>query len=207
MSETRDQILKEAEQQLIEGGYSALNFGDIAETLDITRQTVYHHFGDKHDLAEAALDHYRREDMRVLNEHARRYAENFPALFRTVLRGLWSDLSEHDFRGFCACVEVGTQADACPSDLREDADAHQRETLTLYAELIRNSQEAGTIRSDLGAERLAREALALQMGIGEMARIIETERQADPPARDLAEQWLARIEGSNASSGSSETDA
>ncbi|WP_263785896.1 TetR/AcrR family transcriptional regulator [Salinibacter grassmerensis] len=207
MSETRHQILKEAEKQLIEGGYSRLNFGDIAETLNVTRQTVYHHFGDKHDLAEAALNHYRREDMRFLHEHARRHAKNFPALFRTVLRGLRSDLSDHNFRGFCACVEVGTQAEVSPSDLREDADAHQRETLSLYAELIRNSQEAGTIRSDLEAERLAREALALQMGIGQMMRIIETERPVDSSARGLAEQWLARIEGPDASSESSETDA
>ncbi len=117
---------------------------------------------------------------------------NFPALFRTLLWGRWSDLFEHDSRGACACVGGEMQtADARPSDPRQDVDAHQQETLPLYAERLCNSQESGTVRSKLWAERLAREALALQMGIAETARMT----------------LIAWTKGSDASPRSSETGA
>jgi len=197
MTDTRERILEEATEQLIEGGYPTLNFGVIAGSLGVTRQTLHHHFGDKQGLATAAIARYRDAHMSVLRELADRHAGNFPAFFHAVIRDLWDVLDEHEYQGFCACAEVGTQPDLAPEDLRSDADAHFTEILNLYAELIEASQRDGPLRSDRTPDRLAHEALALQVGIGQMARMLKAGRRPDAVARELAEQWLSRIEATS----------
>jgi TetR/AcrR family transcriptional repressor of nem operon len=55
--ETAERILDAANALLIDRGYSAFSYADIAETVKIRKASIHHHFPTKAGLVVAVLEH------------------------------------------------------------------------------------------------------------------------------------------------------
>jgi len=67
-SSMRARIKALALDLLIQHGYRGVSFGDIAESLAITRANIHYHFGNKQALVEEVLDDYVAETTAALRE-------------------------------------------------------------------------------------------------------------------------------------------
>ena len=211
---TRDKILDIAIRLIRTGGYEALNFGTIAEELSITRANIHHHFKNKENLAIQALNRYgaRLEERFVMlkenkswtpeevSHEATGYYErllehpgNFPAAMAAVHDGMWDRLSETNYGGFCAAVQLISDQSWIPKEVSHEATGFYERLLDISTQLIEESQEAGTVRKDRPAGDIAREALSIHLGVGLMAMTLPNERQPGSYSRRRMHEWLATV--------------
>ena len=190
---TRDKILDIAIRLIRTGGYEALNFGTIAEELSITRANIHHHFKNKENLALQAVNRYvvgLEERFAAFEE---KHPGNFPAAMAAVHDGMWDRLSETDYGGFCVAVQLISDRSWIPEEVGHEATGYYERLLSVFTELIEESQEAGTVRKDRPAEDIAHEALSIHLGVGLMAMTLPVERQPGSYSRRRMREWLATI--------------
>ncbi len=191
--DTRDKILDVASRLIRTGGYEALNFGTIADELDITRANIHHHFKNKENLALQAVNRY----VAGLEERFAVFKEmrpgNFPAAMSAVHESMWDRLSETNYGGFCVAVQLISDQSWIPEEVSHEATGYYERLLSIFTELIEESQEAGTVRKDRPAEDIAHEALSIHLGVGLMAMTLPAERQPGSYSRRRMREWLATI--------------
>jgi TetR/AcrR family transcriptional repressor of nem operon len=190
---TRDKILDIASRLIRTGGYEALNFGTIAEELGITRANIHHHFKNKENLALQAVNRYvvgLEERFAAFEE---KHPGNFPAAMAAVHDGMWDRLSETNYGGFCVAVQLISDRSWIPEEVGHEATGYYERLLSIFTELIEESQEAGTVRKDRPAEDIAHEALSIHLGVGLMAMTLPAERRPGSYSRRRMREWLATI--------------
>ena len=195
---TRDKILDIAIRLMRTGGYEALNFGTIAEELGITRANIHYHFNTKKNLALQALNRYsaaleERESPGYFAGLKEKYPGDFPAAIVAAHEGMWDRFSEINYAGFCAAVQVISDQSWIPEEVSHEATGYYERLLSIFTELIEESQAAGTVRKDRPAEDIAREALSIHLGVALMAMTIPAERQPGSYSRRRMREWLATI--------------
>ncbi|WP_052950733.1 TetR/AcrR family transcriptional regulator [Devosia limi] len=58
MKETRDTIIEHAFSLFMERGYDSASLADIVKASGLSKGAVYHHFRDKQELHDAAIEHF-----------------------------------------------------------------------------------------------------------------------------------------------------
>ena len=85
VKDTRQRILREAERLYYQGGYAGISLQDLADTLDISKPALFHHFKSKQELFfETLLEML--ESRRRLIEAAIRAGDTTYARLRNILR-------------------------------------------------------------------------------------------------------------------------
>ncbi len=87
VKDTRQRILREAERLYYQGGYAGISLQDLADTLDISKPALFHHFKSKQELFfETLLEML--EGRRRLIEAAIRAGDTTYARLRNTLRAM-----------------------------------------------------------------------------------------------------------------------
>ena len=190
---TRDKILDTASRLIRAGGYEALNFGTIAEEIGITRANIHHHFKNKENLALQAVNRYSAGLEERFAGFTEKHPGNFSAAMAATHDGMWDRLSETNYGGFCVAVQLISDRSWIPEEVSYEATGYYERLLSLFTELIEESQKAGTVRKDRPAGDIAREALSIHLGVGLMAMTLPAERQPGSYSRQRMREWLATI--------------
>jgi hypothetical protein len=106
---------------------------------------------------------------------------------------MWDRLSETNYGGFCVAVQLISDRSWIPEEVSHEATGYYERLLSLFTELIEESQKAGTVRKDRSAGDIAREALSIHLGVGLMAMTLPAERQPGSYSRQRMREWLATI--------------
>ncbi|GII56267.1 TetR family transcriptional regulator [Planotetraspora thailandica] len=157
-------------------GYSATTPQDLVDALGIGKGSLYHAFGSKHRLFQAALERYR--DSQVVDVVAM-LEKPGPAKdrLRRVLTCLAEmDLADPDRRG---CLAVNTAAELSKSD--ESAVGLVRRMFDQTEEAFRAVIEEGQRAGEIGPERDARAIGSLLLNTVVGLRLLA--RVADGPER------------------------
>lgn len=120
--ETAERILDSANTLLIERGYSAFSYADIAETVEIRKASIHHHFPTKAGLVVAVLRRHRArisEGMKAIDDQT----EN-PLLRIKNYYKYWEGCIEGRTLSFCIGALLGAEMPSLPEEVQSEVRLH-----------------------------------------------------------------------------------
>lgn len=169
-----DAVLEAAVQCFWSRGYEATSVRDLIEKTGIAGASLYNAFGDKRALYQKALDRYVEDGV---SERMRRCEalEPYDAIANFFEEILARSLADREHKG---CMLVNAALDVAPYD--PDFQAIVAAVLSrieaFFLHCIEAGQSSGAISKAQSADNLARQLLAVHMGLRVLARV-RPERQ------------------------------
>jgi|GEM_PF-983471 AcrR family transcriptional regulator len=153
--EARDEaILQAAFAIIVENGYDALTMEAVASRVGISRQTLYHHFKSREDIALRAF--------LTLMEQAIATIESLdlslPPIERLKSIVLW--MFESRFQPTCAAL-VRVRHSIMPVKAHPDYQKAFERRAVVLAKIVQAAQESGDVRSDLPSRLIVQMLLGL----------------------------------------------
>lgn len=159
-STTRDRIVEATLHLIAEKGLGSVAMSDIASRADISRQTLYNHFGDVDTIVAASLA-----------AHQRAALDDLAAILATIAAPL--ERLEHLVRHSGAVgVEhhpTGAIEHALSPDARSILAGYEAEMATLIEGILDSGVKANAMRQDIDPARDARLIMRMLDGIVEQA--------------------------------------
>lgn len=169
MHPTYEKILNTAVEVLIEQGFDRFNVQDVLDRAEISRGTLYHHYGDVDSVIEAALAASYSREIRANREAALELVERCKTVteFRREIKRLLDSVGELPASVRLRRVHTIALCQTRP-DLDEAIRHEQDENNRAWYELLVAAQEKGFVRRDVDPVIGA----AFAQGIG-ISRIID----------------------------------
>ncbi|MBB2201983.1 TetR/AcrR family transcriptional regulator [Gluconacetobacter tumulisoli] len=162
-------------------GYEATSVRDLAERMGITGASLYNAFGDKHALFRRALDRYSE---RGTTARIARLEGQVPPrqAIETVLRDIIEESLRDTARKGCLVINSALEVAPHEPDCRQAVADRLGRIEAFFCRAVAAGQADGTITPVLPPEDVARNLLAVLLGIRVMARV--------QPERELFEGML-----------------
>ncbi len=144
--ETADRILDAANALMVERGYAAFSYADIAEVVTIRKASIHHHFPTKAGLAKAVLERHR---MRLLDGMARLDAGFSDPLKR--LQGYvryWDGCIRDGSIPFCVAALLGAELPSLPDEVQAQVRLHFDALRVWLERTLRAGSKTGVIHLD-----------------------------------------------------------
>ena len=181
-TDTRDKILKTAEELIYQNGIHAMGMDLLVKTSGVARKSIYRHFANKEDVASAALterDERWMQWFRTESDKGKTPQERILNMF-TVLKS-WFE--SDGFRG-CAFINTAGEVGDPEDPVRQIAKMHKQKLLDYALELAEQLNVEHP-------EDLARQLLILLEGAITMSYVMGDGSAADN-AQDIAKLMLER---------------
>jgi TetR/AcrR family transcriptional repressor of nem operon len=136
--ETAERILDAANALLIDRGYSAFSYADIADTVQIRKASIHHHFPSKAGLVVAVLRRHRArisEGVKTLDEQITNPLTRIKNYYK-----YWEGCIEGQTSSFCIGALLGAEMPCLPEEVQAEVRLHFA-TLTEWFE---RTLKAGT---------------------------------------------------------------
>jgi TetR/AcrR family transcriptional regulator, transcriptional repressor for nem operon len=136
--ETADRILDAANALLIDRGYSAFSYADIAGTVKIRKASIHHHFPTKAGLVVAVLRRHRArisEGMKALDDQIENPLIRIKNYFK-----FWEGCIEGGTMSFCIGALLGAEMPSLP----EEVQAEVRRHFSMLTEWFERTLKAGS---------------------------------------------------------------
>ncbi len=135
--ETAERILKAAHALMVERGYSAFSYADIAEAVEIRKASIHHHFPTKADLAAAVLKAH-RERLVQGTELLDRQIENPLKRIQAYVE-FWEGCIRDRTMPFCIAALLGAELPSLPEQVQAEVRLH----FTALREWLERTLKAG----------------------------------------------------------------
>ena len=135
--ETAVRILDAANALLIDRGYSAFSYADIADAVDIRKASIHHHFPTKAGLVVAVLKRHRTrisEGMKALDDQV----ENPLARIRNYYK-YWEECIESGTLSFCISALLVAEMPSLPEEVQAEIRLH----FSMLTEWLEKTLKAG----------------------------------------------------------------
>lgn len=154
--ELRKKIIAVAVKLFEQQGFAATTMEQIAAEADVARKTLYNYFPVK----EAIADEYVRDISNRMAEQALAELQNLPDTRSRLLSALnnaygWVEINP-ELTGIVLAYRFKTSYYSSEKCQGLKNDLQESGTYRIIAEIIRQGQEAGEIRSDVGLKLLVR---------------------------------------------------
>ncbi|MBJ7336153.1 TetR/AcrR family transcriptional regulator [Mycolicibacterium sp.] len=166
---TRRQILRAASRHFAVKAYSQVNLDDIVTSADVTKGTLYAHFGSKLDLALALVEHHLEASRDV---GAQRTALGFGGLESLI-----------DYAYLIAAADVSHHLTRAAINLFESVGRFHGLQAKVAANWVRNCAAMvelgiaeGDVRPDCNAEHVARLLTSLYLGVRQTSNLDDAEQ-------------------------------
>ena len=136
--ETAERILDAANALLIDRGYAAFSYADIAEAVKIRKASIHHHFPTKAGLVVAVLRRHRNRiaaGMKALDDQV----ENPLARIRNYYK-YWEGCIEGQTISFCIGALLGAEMPSLPEEVQAEVRLH----FSMLTEWFERTLKAGT---------------------------------------------------------------
>ena len=136
--ETAERILDAANALLIDRGYAAFSYADIAEAVKIRKASIHHHFPTKAGLVVAVLRRHRNRiaaGMKALDDQV----ENPLARLRNYYK-YWEGCIEGQTISFCIGALLGAEMPSLPEEVQAEVRLH----FSMLTEWFERTLKAGT---------------------------------------------------------------
>ena len=142
--ETAERILDTANALLIDRGYSAFSYADIAETVNIRKASIHHHFPTKAGLVGAVLRRHRARisaGMKALDDQIDDPLVRIKNYFR-----YWEGCIEGNTLSFCIGALLGAEMPSLPEEIQAEVRLHFSMLTEWFERTLRAGSKARTIR-------------------------------------------------------------
>jgi TetR/AcrR family transcriptional regulator, transcriptional repressor for nem operon len=121
-SDTAERILDAANALLIDRGYAAFSYADIAEAVKIRKASIHHHFPTKAGLVVAVLQRHRARTaagMESLDQQFTSPTARLKHYFK-----YWEGCIETNTVSFCIAALLGAELPSLPEDVQREVRLH-----------------------------------------------------------------------------------
>ena len=142
--ETAERILDTANALLIDRGYSAFSYADIAATVNIRKASIHHHFPTKAGLVGAVLRRHRARisaGMKALDDQIDDPLVRIKNYFR-----YWEGCIEGNTLSFCIGALLGAEMPSLPEEIQAEVRLHFSMLTEWFERTLRAGSKARTIR-------------------------------------------------------------
>lgn len=142
-SETAERILDAANALLIERGYSAFSYADIAKTVKIRKASIHHHFPTKAGLVVAVLRRHRArisEGMKGLDSQIENPVVRIKNYFK-----YWEGCIEGRTLSFCIGALLGAEMPSLPEEVQAEVRLHFSTLTDWFERTLKAGTKAGAI--------------------------------------------------------------
>lgn len=164
----RDEILQTADQLMMEKGYNAFSFYDIAEKVGIKTASIHYHFPAKKDLGIAIISQH-KEDLTKVFE---RYVERSPIDKLELFFKIYTRVKENHH--VCIMGSLASDVNTISDDMRDTLQDFCR----FFLDWLSNALEEGRdkkVFEFIGSARIkAMMIYTNMMGIVQMNRLTDT---------------------------------
>jgi TetR/AcrR family transcriptional repressor of nem operon len=161
-SEMAERILKTAEALMIERGYSAFSYADIAEAVQIKKPSIHHHFPTKAGLAAAVLKAHREETLEGTEQLDRRIEDPWKRLHSYV--EYWEGCIRKKTISFCVAALMGAELPSLPEEVQAQVQLHFHALAEWLERTLKAGVKAGVIRLESSAATEAQTLMAIVHG-------------------------------------------
>ncbi|MDE1160645.1 MAG: TetR/AcrR family transcriptional regulator [Acidobacteriaceae bacterium] len=120
--ETAGRILTTAKELMMERGYSAFSYADIAEAVEIRKASIHHHFPTKAELVVAVLKAH-REGLVEATEMLDQKVRDPLARIRSYVQH-WEGCIRDQTAPFCIAALLGAEVPALPEEVQAEVQLH-----------------------------------------------------------------------------------
>ena len=136
--ETAERILDTANTLLIDRGYSAFSYADIANTVKIRKASIHHHFPTKAGLVVAVLRRHRARisvGMKTLDDQVNNPLVRIKNYFKH-----WEGCIEGGTLSFCVGALLGAEMPSLPEEVQAEVRLH----FSMLTEWFERTLKAGS---------------------------------------------------------------
>lgn len=168
-AEMAERIVTTAEALMIERGYSAFSYADIAETVQIKKPSIHHHFPAKAGLAAEVLRRHRERTMAGTAELDRQIADPWRRLQAYVQ--YWEGCIRGGTVPFCVAALMGAELPSLPVEVQTEVRLHFEGLAAWLERTLRAGVKAGAVRLEASAAAEAEMLMAVVHGAMLSARV------------------------------------
>lgn len=168
-NDTAERIKRVTHELLIERGYSAFSYADIAEAISIRKASIHHHFPTKAELVVAVLQQHREaleRNTALLDEKLPRASDRL----RQYL-GYWEACIREQKEPFCIAALLAVELPSLPEEVQRAVKQHFEVLLDWLIRLLKAGARDGSLRLEQGAEAEAEMLMAVVHGAMSSARV------------------------------------
>ena len=153
-------------------GYSGTSLSDLTDVMGINKPSLYAAFGNKEALFISALDHYIGEHGAPHNEELHASDKSLRSRLRAYLKSIARMVCDPSLPGGCFVATTTSESggDCLPANASQAIARINQHTHESLVDFFRREVSAGNLAKGTAPEDLAGYLLALQYGLGVMAR-------------------------------------
>jgi AcrR family transcriptional regulator len=151
---TRKRILDRAADMASVQGLEQVTVGRLAASLGMSKSGAYAHFGSKEELQLATIDAARERYFETVIAPGLEVPNGLARIEKTMHR-LLAYLENRTFPGGCFFNSVNAEYHARPGPIRDSVREGKRNWRKRIADMTRNAQGSGEIRTDIDPELFA----------------------------------------------------
>ena len=160
--ETAERILKSAEALMIERGYSAFSYADIAEAVEIKKPSIHHHFPTKAALAAAVLQAHREQTIEGTRQLDRQIEDPWKRLHAYLQ--YWEGCIRGRTVSFCVAALMGAELPSLPEEVQAEVRLHFEALRDWLERTLKAGVKAGVIKLRDSAATEAQTLMAVVHG-------------------------------------------
>ena len=141
--ETADRILQTARTLIVDLGYSAFSYADIAEAVQIRKASIHHHFPTKANLVVAVLKAHRERFLQGTESLTQRIEDPLARLDAYVQH--WEGCIRDKSQPFCIAALLAAELPSLPEEVRVEVKKH----FFALSEWLRRTLEEGVRKRTL----------------------------------------------------------
>ncbi|WP_263411075.1 TetR/AcrR family transcriptional regulator [Terriglobus tenax] len=168
-NDTAERIKRVTHELLIERGYSAFSYADIAEAISIRKASIHHHFPTKAELVVAVLQQHRE----ALERNTALLDEKLPWASDRLRQylGYWEACIREQKEPFCIAALLAVELPSLPEEVQRAVKQHFEVLLGWLIRLLKAGARDGSLRLEQGAEAEAEMLMAVVHGAMSSARV------------------------------------
>jgi len=188
----RNEILLQAEQQMMIGGFHGLNFGTIAKTLNTTRANLHYHFKNKESLALEVAKNYTEKQFQDFHGLASAFGNDFFGFVKVAEDMFWKKSYEIGSTSICVATKMSSEP-TLPEGLQKLATIYYYKFEDMHRNQIENAIANGQIRSDVDPVREATRCHLILMGAMSCGQMIGDVAKAHKELNGYFMEWAESL--------------
>lgn len=138
---TSENIMNVASKLILEKGYSAFSYADIAGVIGIQKASIHYHFPSKANLVQSVVSHYRREIkaqfalLDSMTDDPRGKLEQYLSY--------WNNCLEQEPTEICLCALLASEIPILPEEVRGEIQEHFQDLAGWLKDLLPEAGDAG----------------------------------------------------------------
>jgi TetR/AcrR family transcriptional repressor of nem operon len=166
---TADRIIAAGRQLIMRRGYSGFSYADIAESIEIRKASIHHHFPAKTDLVIAVLDEWREAfdaDVTALQASG----ADAIAQLRAYI-GHWERCIADDTAPFCVAGMLGAELPSLPEEVAQAVKTFFDNLTSWLEQVLQSGEKSDLIKLDSPVHTEAASLVSVVYGAMLAARV------------------------------------